>query len=122
MATPNLMSAASLVETLLCSVQLPDTSANTVYSVANNAGIKLATAAICNTAGSPVNVSVNVVPSGGTAQVSNRIISSYPLAAGDTISLTPYLAGMMLGAGDFISVTASTANAVNVILTGAVAT
>ena len=109
-------------ETLFVAGQLTTTSASTVYTVPPNSGIKISAAALCNTASSTVTINgIHIVPSGGSASATNKIVSSYPLTAGDTLSLTNYLNGMMLGDGDSIAVQVSTANAVNVIISGAIA-
>lgn len=69
--------------------------------------------------GQTVQVSVHHVPNGGTLNGSHLVLS-YPLAPGDTLSLTSFLAGMNLGPGDAIYVGASVANAINVSITGVV--
>ena len=122
MATVNLMNATSMKETLFVSGQLTTTSASTVYTVPSNSGIKLSAAALCNTSSATVSITgLHIVPSGGSASTTNKIVHSYSLAAGDTLSLTNYLGGMMLGDGDSIAVQVGTANAVNVIISGAIA-
>src|SRR4051812_38004223 len=109
MATPNLIgtpgaagTASSLTQKLIASMQLAS-GANTVYTVPADCAAKIATAALCNTSASSVVVSVSVVPVGGTVDSTHRVVSGYPLAAGDTLDLDS-LRGLMLGPGDFISV------------------
>jgi hypothetical protein len=85
--------------------------------------VKVQTASLCNVSGSAVTVSVSVVASGGTAGATNRVISGYSLAAGDTISHEDGLSvlkELRLGPGDFISVNAGTSSAVDCVLTGEV--
>ncbi len=91
----------------------------TAYTVPAQSAAKVASAVLCNTSGSPVTVSVSVVPSGGTAGATNRIVSAYPLAAGDSTPL-PELVGAFLDAGAFVSINASAGSAVNYLLTGVV--
>ena len=121
MATVNLMNATSMVEKLLCSTQLSTTSITTVYTVPASSGLKLASGILCNTSVSSVTLSVYIVPSGGTAGATNKIIHSYSLAAADSLSLGDIINGLMLGEGDFIAVECSASNALNVVLSGAVA-
>ena len=127
MATPNLLgapgvtgSAASLTQKLIVAAELTTTAETTVYTVPTNGAVKLAQASLCNTSGGAVNVSVSLVLSGGTAGVGNRVLSAYPLAAGDTLPLADFLGGHMLGQGDFISVLASVATAVTIVVSAAV--
>lgn len=75
---------------------------------------------ICNTSALAVTVSMSVLPPGGTVDGTHLAISNYSLAAGDTLSLKDYLDGATLGFGDSIWVTAGTANAVAVVLSGLV--
>lgn len=116
--TQNLMAATSLLPKLLASIQLSATTATTVYTVPAGGAAVVKQGTLCNTGGSAVTVSVAVVPSGGTADGTHRLISGYSLAAGDTLPLRDYLGDLCLGPGDFIAVTASTANVVDVILSG----
>jgi hypothetical protein len=48
----------------------------------------------------------------------HNVISGYSLAANDTLSLKDYLAGAVLASGDQIWVSAGTANAVTVVISG----
>jgi hypothetical protein len=127
MAAPNLLglpgvagSAASLIQKLIAAVQLTTTAETTVYTVPASTGVKLAQATLCNTSAGLVHVSLSLVPSGSTAGVANRILSAYPLAAGDSLPLADFLGGHMLGPGDFISVLADVANTVTVVASAAV--
>ena len=69
-----------------------------------------------HTAGA-VNLSVNLVPSGGAAGATNLINSAKTLAAGETYTF-PELVGQVLAAGDFISTLASAAASVNIRASG----
>ena len=101
----------------LCSQQLSATTATTVYTTPSAGCAKIGSGTVCNTSAASVNVTVAVVPSGSTDDGTHTVIYKYPLAAGDTLPLTP-LAGFMLGASDFVSVTASTANVIDVVISG----
>jgi hypothetical protein len=105
---------------ILFSGQLATTSATTVYTVPASTTVKIASATLCNTSGSAVTISVALLQSGQVADGTHAVISGYSLAAGDTISLKDYIGGAMLATGESISVTASTANVIDVVITGAV--
>jgi hypothetical protein len=122
MATPNLITATSLVEKLLYSNQLTTTNDTTIYTVGAGKGVKIATGTVCNRHSAAVNVDIYVAPSGASLGAEHKIIATYSLAAGDTLSLNGILQGMMLGEGDFIAAKAATANVINITLTGAEAT
>lgn len=117
---PSYLALTSLKGQILETTQLAGTSATTVYTVPANSTVKIATATLCNSSAAAVAVTVNLVKSGGTAGVGNRIVSAYSLAAGNTFNLTEFLAGAMLAEGEFISVTAGAGAAITVALTGAV--
>jgi hypothetical protein len=105
---------------ILFSGQLSTTSATAVYTVPASTTAKVAQGTVCNTSGSAVTVSVSLLKSGDTADGTHAVISGYSLAAGDTLALKDYLGGAMLATGEAISVTAGTANVIDVVITGAV--
>lgn len=118
MAQNLLAPATSALPSVLVSQQLANT-ATTQYTCPALSAAKLTKAILCNTTGSSVTVSLSVVKTGGTAGATNRILSAYPLAAGDTTIITE-IEGLFLGPGDFISTTAGTASAVTFVLSGVV--
>lgn len=126
MANPSYLALSAMRGSVLASTRLTGTTATTVYTAPANSTVKIASAVVANTTPTPVAVTVSLVPTGGTAGATNQIIPSFIVpAAGDpdsggAVSLKDFLAGAMLGEGDFISVTAGTANAIVVALTGAV--
>jgi len=63
-----------------------------------------------------VTLAVNLVPSGGAAATSNRVVN-YTLAANETYNF-PELVGHDLKAGDFISTLASAATSVSIRASG----
>lgn len=118
--TANLIAATSLVpQTLAVTQPSVANTETTAYTVPPVSSLKIATASLCNTTGAPVTVNLSIVPSGGTAGLANRVISGYLLAAGDTLSLSAYLADALMQAGDFISRN-DTATGVTLVITGAV--
>jgi hypothetical protein len=114
------MAVTQLYGQILYSGQLSSTSATTIYTVPAATTAKIATATICNTSGSAVTVTVQLLQSGQSADGTHAVVSGYSLAAGDTLSLTGYIGGAMLATGEFISVTAGTASVLDVVITGAV--
>lgn len=120
MANPSYLALASMRGQILYSGQLATTTATSVYTVPANTTAKVATGTACNTSTSAVTVSVSLHKVGDTADGTHRVISAFSLAAGDSLSLTDYIGGAMLAEGESISITAGTANAIDVVLTGAV--
>jgi len=77
-------------------------SAATYYTAPVLTKVRLRKLVFCNTTGGAVNVTVYLVPSGGSAGVTNTVWSAKTLGAGVTIEC--YEAeGHVLEAGDFIS-------------------
>lgn len=120
MANPSYLALASMRGQILFSGQLATTAATSVYTVPVSSTAKIATGVVCNISAAAVTVTVALLKSGDTADGTHRVISAYSLAAGDSLSLTDYIGGAMLAEGESINVTAGTANALDVILTGAV--
>ena len=118
MSSENLLAATSNLPKVLVSQQLAN-SETTQYTCPSSSAVRIATATLCNTSSSAVTVSVSLVKTGGSAGSSNRVLTSYSIAAYDSISLTE-IYGAMLGPGDFISAIASAATSVAFVLTGAV--
>lgn len=120
MPNPSYLALTQMLGQILYSGQLSSTSATTLYTVPSNTTTKVATMTLANTTGSAVAVTVHLLEVGQTADGTHSIISGYSLSAGDTLSLRDYLGGAMLATGESIAVTAGTANAVDVVITGAV--
>ncbi len=70
-----------------------------------------------NHSGSTANVTVNVVPSGGSVAASNLAVSAQAIAAGAQYSY-PELVGRFLAAGDTIEPFASAGTAINIVIAG----
>lgn len=96
------------------------TSDAAVYTVPASSTTKIATATVCNVTGSAATVYVGIVASGGTAGVSHHVVHGYTLNSGDTLSLIPYIGGVVLTAADFVTAYSGTATAVTLVLTGTV--
>jgi hypothetical protein len=116
MATPNLTAITTVTPGVLASLQLAS-GEQTIYTVGASKAAKLAKLVLANTTGTAVTVSVSVVPSGGTADATHRVVSGYSLAAGDSTTVSE-VEGMWLGAGSLLSVAASAAPAVDAVLSG----
>jgi hypothetical protein len=118
--TQNLMAASSGLPQVLASQLLTSTAETTLYTCPASSAVKVASANIANTSGAAVTIGVSILKSGQTADGTHRIVpATFSLAAGDWKKLEE-LAGHFLGAGDFISVKAGTANGVTVVVSGVV--
>jgi hypothetical protein len=120
MANPAIQNVTATFGQILYSGQLSTTSATTVYTVPASTTAKVSQGTLCNTSASAVLVTLSLLKSGDTADGTHTVISAYSLAAGDTLALKDYIGGAMLATGEAISVTASTANVIDVVITGAV--
>lgn len=70
-----------------------------------------------NVSGSAATVTVNLVPTGGSAGGTNTIVSAKSLQAGESYGF-PELVGHVLNQGGFVSVLAGTAAAINLRISG----
>lgn len=114
----DVLTTAGVPPKILCSTQLAGTGAATVYTVPALRATVVKHGVVCNTGGVIVNVTLSIVPSGGTADGTHRVLSAVPVAAGDSFPLGPYIAGACLGPGDFISAQASVAAVLDIVITG----
>lgn len=105
---------------ILYSGQLPTTAATKVYVVPPRTLAEIQQGTICNTSAGAVTVNLAFLRVGDTDGGTHTVISAYSLAAGDTLALRDYLVGARLEAGEAISVTAGSANVIDVVLTGSV--
>lgn len=70
-----------------------------------------------NNSGSAAALSVNIVPNGGTATTSNRVLNTRVIASGECY-ICPELVGQVLEAGGFISTLAGAASAITISASG----
>lgn len=119
MANPAIQAVTATFGQILVSTQLATTSATSVYTVASSKTVKIAQGSLCNVSAAPVTVSVALLKSGDTDNGTHNIISGFILPAGETLELA-VLRGHMLGELEAISVTAGTAAAIDVVISGAV--
>ena len=74
-------------------------------------------ATVTNSSAVPATIAVRIVPSGGTAGLSNTITTTKSLAAGEVYAL-PEIVGQILGGGEFVSTLAGTASAIVLRISG----
>ena len=105
---------------ILFSGLLSSASPTAVYTAGSSGGVTVTIAhgTICNISGLAVTVAVSVLKASDTVDNTHNAIFGYSLAPGDTLSLKDYLGGAVLTARESIWVTAGTANALTVVLTG----
>ncbi|HAM24195.1 MAG TPA: hypothetical protein DCM51_01350 [Actinobacteria bacterium] len=119
MATKDFNTATLTAKVLYANVLTTTTgTGDAIYTVSANRCAKVQTLTLTSTSGSAINVDVYVVPSGATAGNQHKIVNTYSLASGDSLSLKDYVAGLMLGEGDTIYCKAATGSVINAILTG----
>jgi len=89
------------------------TAATTVYTSSGNSAVTWCS--IANYSGVDALVSIHIVPNGSTAANTNITVSNLTIVANDTYQL--YVGGekLLLGAGDFISVTANANNRITTV-------
>jgi hypothetical protein len=92
------------------------TSDVSLYVVPTGTTIKLTEIVLTNTTASGVTVSISLVPSGGTAGVTNRIFEQVPVAAYSTILIGDL--GEVMPTGEFLAAKASVAASVNLRANG----
>jgi hypothetical protein len=119
MAGNNIIVAASVSPQIIRSAYLPITTEAAQYTVPADTSVKIATASVTNVTGGSVNVTLSLVPAGGSLDGTHRVLNTFSLPANDTLDLT-WLRGAMLGPGDFIGGLAGTANAIVLTVTGTV--
>lgn len=114
----NLFGASSGLPQVLVSQYVANTE-TTQYTGPASSSVKIASATLANPSGANATIAVSLVKSGGTAGVANRILPTFTLAAGDSLTLSE-LSEHFLGPGDFISAIAGTASTVVLVVSGVV--
>lgn len=92
-------------------------NAQTAQYTADNCKARIDKFTATNTSAAVVTLSVNLVPSGGTAGASNRVVSQRSIAPGESYTC-PELVGQVLEPGGFISTLAGAASAVTIRASG----
>lgn len=109
------------IETNLINSKYAASSATTEYTVPASTTTTIDSFTVTNSTGGAVNITVYLVPSGGSAGPSNVIVSAQAISAGATTVLSS-LANQTLSTGDFISVFASAATSLTIRASGREAT
>ena len=115
----NLLAAANIVPQVLCSLQLADTNAHVVYTVASNEGTIVKQGVVTNVSQAAVLFTLSVVPSGG-ADDATRVIYSQAVGGLTSVPLGPYLSNLGLQAGDAIWAIAAAAATIDLEISGLV--
>jgi hypothetical protein len=102
-------------KTLVESQQL--TNSNATYYTATNVRTIIDKMTLCNTTGGAVTATIDLVDSGGSAGVTERIISARSLAAGETYTC-PEAVGHVLDSGDTIQGLASANTSITIRVSG----
>jgi len=110
----NLVSPTTINRTRLYQGQ-PGTSNATLYTVPASTDVKVASIVVSNTTASPATVTLSVVPNGGSAGTTNRIMAATSVGANDTVVLD---SSVYLNAGDFIAGLQGTSAALTVTISG----
>lgn len=106
MTTPNIFGLTT-IKPITQPGAFVGTTDGALYTVGASKAAKVSTAALTNTTGAAVTVSISLVRSGGSAGDTNRFVKAYSLAANDSLPLGDYLGGGFLNEGDFVSAIAS---------------
>lgn len=106
---------ATYTETQLAQAATASTSETTIYTVPGATTTIVKQIIVANTTGSAANYSLSLVPSGGSAGASNRIIptTSFPANSTTIFDLT-----QVMDTGDFISHLQGTSAAITVTISG----
>lgn len=93
----------------------PATTATTLYTVPASTDVRVTEILLCNTTGTDATFTLSVVPNGGTAAATNRILSALLVAANETVvvELATYMT-----AGGFLSGLQGTTSAITVTISG----
>lgn len=89
----------------------------TTYYTATNVRARIDSFSLTNTTAGAITVTVHLVPSGGTADSTNCILSSYSIAAGQTY-VPPGAIGQWLEEGGTLQASASAATSVALVVSG----
>lgn len=100
---------------ILASLTMPNGSSTVRWNTSQSVRIDHGT--LCNRSSSLVTVTLEVSQRGGGTACT---VSGYGLAAGDTLSLAEVLVGATLDPQDFLRITTTAANAIDLVITGTI--
>lgn len=89
----------------------PGTSNATLYTVPVSTNVKITSIVMVNTTSSPATVTLNVVPSGGSASASNQVVPAMSVSGN---SVSTFDSPVFMAASDFIAGLQGTASAITV--------
>jgi hypothetical protein len=93
------------------------TASNAIYYTATNVKAIVDKCTVCNTTVGAVTLTIDIVDSGDTAGVTERVISARSIAAGETYNC-PEMVGQILESGDTIEGLASAATSLTIRISG----
>lgn len=93
------------------------TSAVTYYTAPANTTTQITVLALTNTTAGALTADVYLIPSGGSATDSNRVLSARSLAANETYIVTGAI-GQVLAPAGFIQAKASAGTSINIVASG----
>jgi hypothetical protein len=93
----------------------PSTSETTLYTVSSGKTVIVKDITLCNTSSSDATISLSIVPSGGIAGNTNRILASLKVSANSVVDIT---LSQVMNEGDFISGLQGTSGALTLIISG----
>lgn len=94
------------------------TTSTTYYTAAASTRAVIGAAAVCNTTGTADQITIYLVPSAGSADATNTLISARTVAAGETYAC-PELIGQVIETGGTIRAKATTsASALTLVVSG----
>lgn len=93
------------------------TAVAVTYYTATLTTTRIDACALTNTTAGAVTATVHLVPSGGTATVSNCVMSAKSLAAGETLTVAGAI-GQWLASGGTLQALASAATSIDLVASG----
>ena len=104
------------IKSLVQSQQIPATT-TVMYTCPASTIALVKHAVLTNTSGGALTVNVYVVPSGGTADATAKILDTYSIGS-HTAYTSPELCGIVLNTGDTIQMDASSAASISLNMDG----
>jgi hypothetical protein len=96
-------------------INQPSTSNATLYTVTTGASQIIKNILLNNTTASDATITLNIVPTGGSASTTNRLLSAYTVKANDTVAID---CSIVMNSTDFVSGLQGTSGAITAIISG----
>ena len=93
----------------------PGTTETTLYTAPTGKTVILKDITLCNTTSVDATISLSIVPSGSTADNTNRILAGLKVTANSIVDIT---LSQVMNEGDFISALQGTSGALTVAISG----